>query len=181
LPPEDPEPDDPPDEPDDPEPPDVPELGDPLIPPLELLPGLPDMPPLLDELGPLLLDDPELPEDPDGPDVDEAALPRSPSDWPLAGEALLPELDFPSPFGGLSRSRLSLLAGALFPPWLLLDEPGLFWSRSAMILSSKILWTSAGAEQVASLRALPSVPYGSAIQRPICPTHEGAPGRHCPV
>jgi hypothetical protein len=175
LPPEDPEPDDPPDEPDDPEPPDDPELGDPLIPPLELLPGLPDMPPLLDELGPLLLDDPELPEDPGDPDVDEPALPL------LAGEPLLPEFDFPSPFGGLSRSRLGLLDGALFPPWLLPDEPGLFWSRSAMILSSKILWTSAGAEQVASLRALPSVSYGSAIQRPICPTHEGAPERHCPV
>jgi 7-cyano-7-deazaguanine reductase len=28
------------------------------------------------------------------------------------------------------------------PPWLPLDEPGLFWFRSAMILSSAMLWTS---------------------------------------
>jgi hypothetical protein len=183
LPPEDPGPDDPPDDPDDPEPPDVRELGDPLIPPPEPLPEDPDVPPVLDELDPPLLVDPEpeLPEDPGTPELDEPGFPVSSSGLPLADVALFPELGWPSPCDELPGSRLELLDEPLMPPWLVLDEPEVFWSRSAMILSSKMLWTYVGTEQAAVLRALPSVPHRSAIRRPMCPTHEGARRRHCPV
>jgi hypothetical protein len=70
-------------------------------------------------------------------------LPLSPSDWPL-DDALRLEPDWPSPCDELPRSRLELLDELLDPPWLPLDEPEVFWSRSAIVLSSEMLWTSAG-------------------------------------
>ena len=70
-------------------------------------------------------------------------MPLSPSDW-LLGEALRLEPDWPSPCDELPRSRLEPLDELPDPPWLPLDEPGLFWFRSAMTLSSVMLWTSVG-------------------------------------
>jgi hypothetical protein len=111
----------------------LPELPD--IPPEPLLPELPDLPPL--ELPEL----PELPEDPDEPGLVAPTFPLSPSVWPLGEEALRLEPDCPSPCDEPPRSRLELLDEPLDPPLLPLDEPEVFWSRSAIVLSSEMLWT----------------------------------------
>lgn len=135
--PDEPEPPDEPELPDDPEPPDVPreleepdepdEPDDPLIPPLELeLPELPDIPPL--EL--------ELPDEP---------LSESDDLLPLDAERSLLVDDERSLLLDAERSLLELPASPspcdddpleldepLMPPLLLLDDPEVFWSRSAM-------------------------------------------------
>jgi hypothetical protein len=97
------------------------------------------MPPELDELDPPLLDDP--PDEPDRPELDEPELPLSSSDWSSA-DAFRLELGWPSPCDELPRSRLELLdepPDPLDAPCFPLDEPEMFWSRSAMMLSSKML------------------------------------------
>jgi hypothetical protein len=130
---------DPPEPPDDPEPPEEPvpreleepdepdELDDPLIPPLEPeLPELPDMPPL--EL--------ELPDEPlsesDGPlplDAERSLLVDDERSLLLDAERSLLELPAsPSP---CDDDPLEL-DEPLMPPLLLLDDPEVFWSRSAM-------------------------------------------------
>lgn len=181
LPPEDPEPDDPPEEPDDPEPPDDPELGDPFIPPPEPLPALPGVPLVPDELDPLLPGVPEVPWDPDCPGLDEPGFPVSASGLPLADEALLPELDWPSPCDELPRSRLEPLDEPLIPPLSLLDEPEVFWSRSAMILPSKMLWTYAGAEHLASYVLCRAWPTGEQYKGQSGLRMRALKRRHCLV
>jgi hypothetical protein len=92
------------------------------------------------------LDDPapELPDDPDRPELDAPTFPLNPSDWLPDEEALRLEPDCPSPCDELPRSRLELLDEPPDPPWLPLDEPEGFWFRSAIVLSSEMLWTSVG-------------------------------------
>lgn len=108
-----------PDEPDEPD--------DPLIPPLELeLPELPDIPPLELELPdePLSESDDLLPLD-----AERSLLVDDERSLPLDAERSLLELPAsPSP---CDDDPLEL-DEPLMPPLLLLDDPEVFWSRSAM-------------------------------------------------
>lgn len=137
--PPDPEPDfSPLEEPDEPD--------EPLIPPGRA-PGVDELelPRLLDVPG--LSAEPELPLmppcDPDDPldplcEPDDPELPRSASGSGelLDDDALRPELVDPSPCDEPSRSRLELRDEPLVPLCSLLDDPEVFLSRSAIVLSS---------------------------------------------
>lgn len=121
----------------------------PLIPPLEpRLSGLPvRSEPVLDEPlepepdGPL--DEPDEPAVLDMPELPPKPLPVDPLD---PDDALRPLLDCPSPCDELPRSRLEPL-----------DEPEVFWSRSAMMLPSCRAVDALGAGARRSPRAPPRV------------------------
>lgn len=64
------------------------------------------------------------------PDAPDALMPP---DDPELPDALCPDPRCPSPCDELPRSRLELADEPLMPP----DEPEVFWSRSAMMKSSR--------------------------------------------